>query len=66
MKSKSENSFWPVRQNAISTLMESLASHILDALSAEPVEFFPMIRLLRGGNIHMVKSGYLSDRVDRP
>ena len=60
------NSFWPVRQNAISTLMESSASHILDALSAEPAESFLMTRLLKAGNIHMVKSVYLSDKVDRP
>ena len=55
-----------VRQNAISTLMESSASHILDALSAEPAESFLMTRLLKAGNIHMVKSVYLSDKVDRP
>lgn len=53
-------------QNAINTLMESSASHILDALSAEPAGFFPMTRLLRLGNIHTVRLVYLSDRVDRP
>ena len=56
--------FWPARQSAINTLMESSVSHGWDALSAEPAEFFLTTRSLRVGNIRMVKLAYHSDRVD--
>lgn len=38
----------------------------LGCLECRAAEFFLMTRLLRAGNIHMVKSVYLSDKVDRP